>query len=96
MPAGGEALVGAKYGWRRLREEHDRTAVWSHWGGVKLSGGLEEGLSLILYMGQEQKGWIWVFPLDVDRVTAGFVAQNSYIRDQRQKFLAQGSTQLGV
>ena len=90
--SGREALVGAKYGWRRLREEHDRTAVWSHWGGVKLSGGLEEGLSMILYMGQEQKGWIWVFPLDVDRVTAGFVAQNSYIRDQRQKFLAQGST----
>jgi flavin-dependent dehydrogenase len=90
--SGRDAIVGAKYGWRKVREELDRTAVWSHWGGVKLSGGVEEGLSMILYMGEEQKGWIWVFPLDVDRVTAGFVAQNSYIRDQRKKFLAEGST----
>jgi hypothetical protein len=90
--SGREAIVGTKNGWRAVREELDRTAVWSHWGGVKLSGGVEEGLSLILYMGEEQKGWIWVFPLDVDRVTAGFVAQNSYIRDQRKKLLAEGST----
>jgi flavin-dependent dehydrogenase len=90
--SGRDALVGAKYGWRKVREELDRTAVWSHWGGVKLSGGVEEGLSMIIYMGQEQKGWIWVFPLDVDRVTAGFVAQNSYIRDQKNKLLSEGST----
>jgi len=90
--SGRDALLGSKYGWRRLREELDRTAVWSHWTGVKLAGGLEEGLSLILYMGEEQKGWIWVFPLTEDRVTAGFVAQNSYIRDQRKKLLAAGST----
>jgi flavin-dependent dehydrogenase len=89
--SGRDALLGAKYGWRRLREEHDRTAIWSHWGNVKLAGGLEEGLSLILYMGEEQKGWIWVFPLDTDRVTAGFVAQNSYIRDQRKKLTDAGS-----
>jgi flavin-dependent dehydrogenase len=90
--SGRDALVGAKYGWRKIREELDRTAVWSHWGGVKLSGGVEEGLSMIVYMGQEQKGWIWVFPLGVDRVTAGFVAQNSYIRDQRKKLVDAGST----
>lgn len=89
--SGRDALLGSKYGWRRLREEHDRTSIWSHWGGVKLAGGLEEGLSLILYMGEEQKGWIWVFPLDTDRVTAGFVAQNSYIRDQRKKLTDAGS-----
>ena len=88
--SGREALLGTKYGWRRLREEHDRTAIWSHWGGVKMAGGLEEGLSLILYMGEEQKGWIWIFPLDTDRVTAGFVAQNSYIRDQRKKMVDAG------
>jgi flavin-dependent dehydrogenase len=90
--SGREALIGTKYGWRKPREELDRTAIWSHWGGVKLSGGVEEGLSMIVYMGQEQKGWLWVFPLDVDRVTAGFVAQNSYIRDQKNKLVSEGST----
>jgi flavin-dependent dehydrogenase len=89
--SGREAFVGAKNGWRQPRAELDRTAIWSHWGDVKLSGGLEEGLSIIIYMGEEQKGWIWVFPLGEHRITAGFVAQNSYLRDQQRKLKASGS-----
>jgi len=89
--SGRDAFIGAKSGWRKPREELDRTAIWSHWGDVKLSGGLEEGLSIIIYMGLEQKGWIWVFPLGENRITAGFVAQNSYIRDQQRKLKAAGS-----
>jgi hypothetical protein len=49
------------------------------------------GLSIIIYMGEEQKGWIWVFPLGEERITAGFVAQNSYLRDQQKKLKASGS-----
>jgi flavin-dependent dehydrogenase len=90
--SGREAFIGAKNGWRKAREELDRTAIWSHWGDVKLAGGLEEGLSVIIYMGLEQKGWIWVFPLGENRITAGFVAQNSYIRDQQRKLKERGST----
>jgi flavin-dependent dehydrogenase len=89
--SGREAFIGARSGWRKPREELDRTAIWSHWGDVELSGGLEEGLSIIIYMGLEQKGWIWVFPLGEHRITAGFVAQNSYIRDQQRKFKEAGS-----
>ena len=90
--SGRDAFIGAKNNWRKPREELDRTAIWSHWGNVKLSGGLEEGLSIIIYMGLEQKGWIWVFPLGENRITAGFVAQNSYIRDQQRKLKQSGST----
>ena len=89
--SGRDAFVGAKNGWRKPREELDRTAIWSHWKGVKLKGGLEEGLSVIIYMGEEKKGWIWVFPLGPDRVTAGFVSQNSYIRDQHKLLQTAGS-----
>ena len=89
--SGREAFVGAKNGWRKPREELDRTAIWSHWGDVELAGGLEEGLSIIIYMGLEQKGWIWVFPLGEHRITAGFVAQNSYLRDQQRKLKESGS-----
>src|SRR5947207_8791426 len=89
--SGRDAFIGAKNSWRKPREELDRTAIWSHWGDVKLSGGLEEGLSIIIYMGLEQKGWIWVFPLGENRITAGFVAQNSYLRDQQRKFKGAGS-----
>jgi flavin-dependent dehydrogenase len=90
--SGRDAFIGSKSGWRKPREELDRTAIWSHWDGVRLTGGLEDGLSIIIYMGDEKKGWIWVFPLGPDRVTAGFVAQNSYIRAQRRKLQDAGST----
>ena len=89
--SGRDAIVGARNGWRQPREELDRTALWSHWTGVTLEGGLEEGLSLILYVGEEKKGWIWIFPLGPDRITAGFVCQNSYLRDQKKMLEASGS-----
>jgi flavin-dependent dehydrogenase len=90
--SGRDAIVGSRNGWRKPREELDRTALWSHWTGVKLAGGLEEGLSLIIYMGEEKKGWIWVFPLSEDRVTAGVVTNNSYMREQSRILRQQGST----
>jgi flavin-dependent dehydrogenase len=90
--SGRDAFIGTKHGWRKPRDELDRTALWSHWDGVELAGGLEEGLSLIIYMGEEKKGWIWVFPLGPDRVTAGVVMQNSYMREQRRTLQDAGST----
>lgn len=89
--SGRDAFIGATNGWRRPREELDRTAIWSHWDGVTLRGGLEEGLSIIVYLGESQKGWLWVFPLGPERITAGFVAQHSYIRDQRRRLQEGGS-----
>src|SRR5437867_8069228 len=58
--SGRDAMVASKNGWRSPREELDRTALWSHWEGVTMTGGLEEGLSMIVYIGEEKKGWIWV------------------------------------
>ncbi len=90
--SGRDAIVGSKHGWRKPREELDRTALWSHWEGVKMAHGLEEGLSLIIYIGEEKKGWIWVFPLSDNRITAGVVFQNSYIRKRRKELQAEGIT----
>ncbi len=84
--------MGSRQGWRKPREELDRTAIWSHWEGVTMQGGLEEGLSLIIYMGEEKKGWIWVFPLTEDRITAGVVMNNSYLREQKRLLQGEGST----
>jgi flavin-dependent dehydrogenase len=90
--SGRDALIGSKMGWRKPREELDRTAIWSHWTGVTMKGGLEEGCSVIVYIGEEKKGWIWVFPLTEDRITAGVVMQNSYIRERRHALQEAGST----
>jgi flavin-dependent dehydrogenase len=90
--SGRDTFLGTRNGWRASRPGLDRTALWSHWSGVKMGGGLEEGMSLIIYIGEEKKGWIWVFPLGPDRVTAGVVMQNSFVRQEHQRLLTEGST----
>jgi flavin-dependent dehydrogenase len=89
--SGRDALIGTKFGWRKPRAELDRTALWTHFTGVRMTGGLEEGLSIIVYIGEEKKGWIWIFPLAPDRITAGIVMQNSYLRRRRAELAEAGS-----
>jgi hypothetical protein len=84
--SGRNAFLASSNGLRKKYADLDRTALWTHYGDVELAGGLEEGLSLIIYMGEEKKGWMWVFPLEKNRVTVGVVLNNDYIRSQRAKF----------
>lgn len=89
--SGRDAFIGTRKGTRTARAELDRTAIWSHWEGVTMQGGLEEGLSIIIYVGEEQKGWIWIFPLTGDRITAGTVMNNAYLREQKRALQEAGS-----
>lgn len=89
--SGRDAFIGTRKGTRKARAELDRTAIWSHWTGVTMQGGLDEGLSIIIYVGEEQKGWIWIFPLTEDRITAGTVMNNAYLREQKRALVAAGS-----
>lgn len=83
--SGRDTFMGSRMKGRRPNEDLQRTAIWSHYAGVELKGGLEEGNSIIVYLGGDKKGWSWVFPLGVDRITVGFVADNDYIRAQKKK-----------
>lgn len=89
--SGRSAFLASSRGNRKKYPDLDRTALWTHYGGVELAGGLENGLSLIVYMGGEKKGWMWVFPLEKERVTVGVVLNNDYIRSQRAKFNEAGT-----
>lgn len=89
--SGRSAFLAASKGIRNKYPELDRTALWTHYNGIELSGGLEQGLSLIVYMGGEKKGWMWVFPLGPDRITVGVVLNNSYIRAQRAELESKGA-----
>jgi flavin-dependent dehydrogenase len=54
-----------------------------------MTGGLEEGMSLIIYVGGEKKGWLWIFPLGPNGLTVGVVMNNAYIREQKTKLQAE-------
>lgn len=89
--SGRETFLGRKMGWKKPNQELLRTALWSHWEDVEMQGGLEEGLSLICYIGEEKKGWLWIFPLTDSRVTIGAVMENAYLKKEKERLQAAGS-----
>jgi flavin-dependent dehydrogenase len=90
--SGRSTFMALKNGWRQANVGYERTAVWTHFIDVKnMIGGLEEGSSLIVYLGGNKRGWIWVFPLERDRITAGVVVDSFYLRDRKRELLQAGS-----
>lgn len=95
--SGRASFIATKKGWRKPHKGLERTALWTHWSGVKqMIGGLEEGLSIIIYLGGEKKGWMWVFPLDVDKVTVGVVVDTASLHQDKRKLEESGSTDWGL
>lgn len=89
--SGRDSFMATQNRWREPNKGFDRTALWSHWIDVKqMKGGLEEGSSIIIYLGGEKRGWIWVFPLEKDRVTAGVVMDNFHLRNKKREFQEKG------
>jgi flavin-dependent dehydrogenase len=90
--SGRGSFMASKNGWRVSNKGFERTALWTHFVNVeRMKGGLEEGSSLIVYLGGEKRGWIWVFPLGPDRITVGVVLDNFYLRERKQQLTASGS-----
>lgn len=90
--SGRSTFLATKNNWRTSVPGFERTAVWTHFIDVKnMIGGLDEGSSLIVYLGGEKRGWIWVFPLEKDRVTVGVVVDSFYLRDAKRKLQEAGS-----
>jgi hypothetical protein len=80
---------------RHTQKGLERTALWTHWVNLKhgMINGLEEGNSLIVYLGgEDKKGWSWVFPLAEDRVTVGVVVDSFYLREQKRQIQSDNGT----
>jgi flavin-dependent dehydrogenase len=91
--SGRGAFLATANGWRSANKGFERTALWTHWIDVKhMKAGLEEGSSLIVYLGGEKRGWIWAFPLERDRLTVGVVMDSFYLRRRKAELTAAGST----
>lgn len=77
--------------WKRSYPDLDRTAFSTHWKKAKMTRGLEEGLLQIVYLGGDKKGWIWIIPIELDRLSIGLVLNNQYVKDTRKKIVEDGS-----
>ncbi|MFN8441277.1 MAG: NAD(P)/FAD-dependent oxidoreductase [Caldilineaceae bacterium] len=89
--SGRDSFVATSNHWRKPNKGFERTALWTHWEAVpELKGGLEEGSSVIVYLGGKKRGWTWVFPLGLDRVTVGVVMDSFYLREEKAKLTQKG------
>ncbi|MFI5205197.1 MAG: NAD(P)/FAD-dependent oxidoreductase, partial [Flavobacteriales bacterium] len=80
---------------KRIREPYEglmRAAFATHWSGVKYDESLNEGLIQIVYLGGEKKGWLWMIPLEHDRLSIGLALNADYVKSKRQELVAAGST----
>ncbi len=89
--SGRNTFLASMKGEKKKYPDLDRTALWTHWYVPELAGGLEEGLSLIIYIGGEKKGWLWIFPLGPNWLTVGVVMNNEYLRGEKTRLQENGS-----
>lgn len=68
----------------------DRAAFACHWKGIKYDEALGEGLIQIVYIGGEKKGWIWMIPLESDRLSVGVALEAQYVKKKRNDYAEQG------
>jgi flavin-dependent dehydrogenase len=90
--SGRDTFMASRMRMKSPRAGLDRAALSTHWAGARYDGGIEEGLLQIVYLGGEKQGWIWAIPVGVDRVSVGVVLNHSYLRGERERLLADGST----
>jgi flavin-dependent dehydrogenase len=90
--SGRDGFLASRNRWRLPHKGFERTAIWSHFTNPRLTGGLEEGSSVIIYLGGGKRGWIWIFPLERNRVTAGVVMDSFYLRERKKALVDDGSS----
>jgi flavin-dependent dehydrogenase len=89
--SGRDTFLGSRLGLKQPYEGLDRAALSTHWTGAKFIEGLKEGLLQIVYLGGDKKGWIWVIPIGLARVSVGVVLNHSYIRAEKGKLEKNGA-----
>ena len=88
--SGRDTFLATKMRSKKPHKELDRAALSTHWTGATYIEGMEEGLLQIVYLGGQKKGWIWVIPLEQDRISIGVVLNHGYIRSQKVTLKEQG------
>lgn len=59
-----------------------RSAFATHWKNVNYDDALKEGNIQIVYLGGEKKGWIWMIPIESDRISIGVALNSDYVKSR--------------
>jgi hypothetical protein len=90
--SGQSTFLGSKMGVKKAVAGLDRVALWSHWSKSDFDIPLQQGVIKIVYLGGKDKlGWIWVIPISADNLSIGAVLNNSFVKQEKEKYAAAGS-----
>src|ERR1700756_5000913 len=90
--SGQSTLLGKKLGVKKSFKDLDRVALFNHWTNTNFDSSLKEGAIKIVYLGGEKKGWVWVIPVSAQHLSVGVVINNSYVKQEKEKFQKNGSS----
>lgn len=85
--SGQDCFLPNKYKTKVQYEGMSRAAFACHWKGVMYDEALKEGLIQIVYLGGEKKGWIWMIPLESDRLSVGVALSADYVKNRRAQLI---------
>ncbi len=89
--SGRDTFLANRMKTKRAHPDLNRAALSTHWSGAKYTGGIEQGLLQIVYLGGRKQGWIWAIPVGTDRVSVGVVLNHGYVRARKDALRAAGS-----
>ncbi len=72
---------------KRFESLNIRLALSAHWTDAQLTPSLAHGNITIVHVGSEKSGWIWLIPLNDDRLSIGLAINMDYAQDQRKKLM---------
>ena len=78
--SGQNTFLAKKLRSRRKFENMDRTAFYGHWHIENPMEELKEGIQQIVSFEDENKGWVWIIPIEKGRLSVGVVLNNTTIK----------------
>lgn len=87
--SGQDTFMIRKQNTRKTFDKLDRIAFATHWMLDEMPEFIDRGIQPIVYLGGEKAGWIFVIPVGFNRISVGVVLNNSYVKDEKAKFMEQ-------
>jgi flavin-dependent dehydrogenase len=85
--SGQYTFLGRQMGTRKsIPEMKKRVAHSTHWENIKMTPTLRNGNLQIVQLEGEKQGWVWLIPVDENRLSIGVVLDTKYVRDARKRY----------
>ena len=85
MDASGQnSFLAKKLRTRKKYEDMDRTAFYGHWSIDNPMEELKEGIQQLVSFEDKKKGWVWIIPVEKNRLSVGIVLNNATIKAWKQ------------